>query len=53
MNRWQRSVFVPGWEFEYDERGELTGWYRSVFDRQPDGRRIEWNERTGQRRYGN
>ena len=49
---WQQSSFCGGWEFECDEHGELTGWYRSVYGRLADGRWPEWNERTKQRRDG-
>ena len=39
------------YECEYYE-DRRTGWYRCVGGRLADGRWPEWNEDTGQKRYG-
>lgn len=45
---WQRR---EQYEYEVDQKGEYTGWYRCVGGRLADGRWPEWNEKTGEKRY--
>lgn len=38
---------IGGYQFEYDENGQYTGWYRCVGGRMADGRWPQWNNNTG------
>lgn len=49
MNSWQ--IIMSGYEYEYDEHGEYTGWYRCVGGRLENGQWPEWNSFTGATRY--
>jgi hypothetical protein len=48
MTNWQT---IGQYEFEYNEHGVYTGWYRCVGGRLTDGRWPEWNS-SGAKRFG-
>ena len=50
MTTWRRGSMGP-FEYEYDEHGHYTGWYRLVDGRLPFGTWPERNSETGETRY--
>lgn len=48
MNSWQR---IGDYEFEYDQNGAYTGWYRCVGGKLASGQWPAWHRDTGRQRY--
>jgi len=47
MTSWQK---IGLYEYEYDQRGKHTGWYRCVGGQLTNGRWPQWNHNTGETR---